>query len=77
MAVIAFLLHVPDRDTTRIPIKAKLAQLDALGTTFLLPGVVCLLLALQWGGLTYPVGLLSSPRSDLFLTSYSGTMAVS
>ncbi|KAI1776008.1 putative MFS aflatoxin efflux pump [Hypoxylon cercidicola] len=54
MFVIAFLLHVPDRETTKISVKAKLAQLDALGTTFLIPGVVCLLLALQWGGLTYP-----------------------
>ncbi|KAI0379851.1 putative MFS aflatoxin efflux pump [Hypomontagnella monticulosa] len=54
MAVIAFLLHVPDRETTKIPTKAKFAQLDALGTALLVPGVVCLLLALQWGGLTYP-----------------------
>ncbi|KAI0129378.1 putative MFS aflatoxin efflux pump [Hypoxylon sp. NC0597] len=54
MLVIAFLLHVPDRKTTKISTKAKLAQLDALGTALLIPGVVCLLLALQWGGLTYP-----------------------
>ncbi|KAI1377468.1 putative MFS aflatoxin efflux pump [Hypoxylon crocopeplum] len=54
LAVIAFLLHVPNRETTKLSVKAKLAQLDALGTTFLVPGVVCLLLALQWGGLTYP-----------------------
>ncbi|XDG01864.1 hypothetical protein ABKA04_001479 [Annulohypoxylon sp. FPYF3050] len=53
MFVIAFLLHVPDRKTTKIPTKAKVAQLDAIGTTLLIPGVVCLLLALQWGGLTY------------------------
>ncbi|OTA61029.1 putative MFS aflatoxin efflux pump [Hypoxylon sp. EC38] len=54
MLVIAFLLHVPDRKTTKISTKAKLAQLDALGTALLIPGVVCLLLALEWGGLTYP-----------------------
>ncbi|KAI0840307.1 putative MFS aflatoxin efflux pump [Hypoxylon sp. FL0890] len=54
MLVIAFLLHVPDRKTTKISTKAKLAQLDALGTAVLIPGVVCLLLALEWGGLTYP-----------------------
>lgn len=65
MFVIAFLLHVPDREATRISVKAKLAQLDALGTTFLIPGVVCLLLALQWGGLTYPV---RPPSPLLFLT---------
>lgn len=32
--------------------KEKLFQLDPLGTTFLLPCLVCLLLALQWGGTT-------------------------
>ena len=30
--------------------KEKLFQLDPLGTFFLLPCLVCLLLALQWGG---------------------------
>ncbi|KAL8717164.1 MAG: hypothetical protein Q9225_005574 [Loekoesia sp. 1 TL-2023] len=31
-----------------------LAQFDILGTLFFLPGVICLLIALQWGGSTYP-----------------------
>ncbi|KAK3370352.1 putative MFS multidrug transporter [Podospora didyma] len=50
---IAFLLQVPERDTTKVPLKEKILQLDLYGTTALLPGVVCLLLALQWGGLEY------------------------
>ncbi|KAI0024401.1 major facilitator superfamily domain-containing protein [Xylariomycetidae sp. FL0641] len=50
---ISFLLKVPDREETKIPIKAKLSQLDAAGTAVLIPGVVSLLLALQWGGTTY------------------------
>lgn len=54
MAFIFLLLQVPDRDTTKVSLVKKLAQLDGLGTTALLPGTVCLLLALQWGGLTYP-----------------------
>ncbi|PMD40983.1 putative MFS aflatoxin efflux pump [Hyaloscypha variabilis F] len=33
--------------------RAQLSQLDPLGTLFFLPGIVCLLLALQWGGSTY------------------------
>ena len=55
MLVIAFSLKVPDRDTTKLPWAKKLSQLDTLGTAVLVPGVVCLLLALQWGGQTYAV----------------------
>ncbi|KZF24112.1 putative MFS aflatoxin efflux pump [Xylona heveae TC161] len=53
MVVIAMCLRVPERETTKLPWTEKLLQLDALGTTALLPGMVCLLLALQWGGQTY------------------------
>lgn len=55
MVVIALCLKVPDRDTTKLPFIEKFSQLDVIGTTFLIPGVVCLLLALQWGGQTYTV----------------------
>ncbi|KAL8795402.1 MAG: hypothetical protein Q9195_002143 [Heterodermia aff. obscurata] len=34
--------------------KERMAQLDIPGTLFFIPGVVCLLVALQWGGSTYP-----------------------
>ncbi|KAL1881855.1 hypothetical protein Daus18300_000908 [Diaporthe australafricana] len=54
MVFIFFILQVPDRETTRLPRREKLAQLDPIGLTLLLPGVICLLLALQWGGLEYP-----------------------
>ena len=54
MVFILFLLKIPDRETTRLPRREKLAQLDPIGLTLLLPGVICLLLALQWGGLEYP-----------------------
>lgn len=50
---IFFLLHIPDRDTTHLPTKQKLAQLDGLGLITLLGGIVCLLLALEWGGTAY------------------------
>ncbi|KAF3361336.1 hypothetical protein VdG1_00945 [Verticillium dahliae VDG1] len=50
---IFLLLNIPDRDSTKLPLKSKVSQLDLLGTGALMPGVVCLLLALQWGGSTY------------------------
>ncbi|EXK23832.1 hypothetical protein FOMG_19412 [Fusarium oxysporum f. sp. melonis 26406] len=53
MAFIFLLLNVPDRGSTKLPLKSKVSQLDLLGTGALMPGVVCLLLALQWGGSTY------------------------
>ncbi|OJJ67630.1 hypothetical protein ASPBRDRAFT_135321 [Aspergillus brasiliensis CBS 101740] len=53
LVVVFFLLHVPARPTTDAPLKAKLQQLNALGMVALIPGVVCLCLALQWGGTTY------------------------
>lgn len=55
MVAIFFFLKVPNRDTSKLPWTQKLSHLDATGTAFLVPGVVCLLLALQWGGQTYAV----------------------
>jgi Fungal trichothecene efflux pump (TRI12) len=37
-----------------VPIRRQIIRLDPLGTTLFLPGVTCFLLALQWGGTTYP-----------------------
>ncbi|KAK4193046.1 major facilitator superfamily domain-containing protein [Podospora australis] len=50
---IGLLLQMPDRETTKLPLKEKILQMDILGTCALLPGTVALLLALQWGGLEY------------------------
>lgn len=38
----------------QLPLMAKLKQMDFLGATLLVAAVSCLLLALQWGGATYP-----------------------
>lgn len=53
MLAIVFFLKEPHRDTTQGPLKEKLKQLDFFGTSLLVPGVICMLLALQWGGQTY------------------------
>jgi MFS family permease len=57
VAILAILLFLkdPDRETTKGPLGEKLKQLDFLGTALLVPGVICMLLSLQWGGQTYSV----------------------
>ena len=53
-------------------VRQKLSQLDLLGTALFLPGVVCLLLALQWGGSTYQ---WSNPRIIALLALF-GTLMI-
>ena len=55
MVIIFFCLKVPHHDTTKVTWKEKISQLDIPGTTVLIGCVVCLILALQWGGQTYNV----------------------
>lgn len=73
MVFIFFLLQIPDRPSAKIPFKDKLRQLNVLGLLALLPGVVCLCLALQWGGTTYAVSrawaFFYSPFFSFFLAS--------
>lgn len=65
--LVVLLLHVPDRPSTHMPWKDKLRQLNALGLLVLIPGVICLCLALQWGGTTYAVrfqhSVVTCPRA--------------
>jgi MFS family permease len=75
MVITALTLKVPDRAETKLPTREKLAGLDAVGTTVLIPGVVCLLLALQWGGTTYAVSHLPlTMKCFKMLRIYSGTI---
>lgn len=56
MAVILFFaLKLPAAATERKKesLKTNLGKLDPIGTAVFLPAIVCLLLALQWGGTTY------------------------
>ena len=53
MVIIFFILKVQDPRDVGLPLADKLKQLDPIGTLFFLPSVICLLLALQWGGSTY------------------------
>lgn len=53
IAALVFLLHLPPQDKD-VCLRQQIIRLDPLGTLMFLPGIVCLLLALQWGGSTYP-----------------------
>ncbi|KAJ5697000.1 MFS general substrate transporter [Penicillium majusculum] len=53
MVFIAFCLKIPKQDTAKVSWREKLLQLDFFGTTLLVGGIVCLILALQWGGQAY------------------------
>lgn len=55
LIVRAFTIKVPNSKTVTLSTKEKLLQLDPLGALCLIPGVICLVLALQWGGQQYAV----------------------
>ena len=48
-----FFLESPKQPQKQAPVKEHIMRLDPLGTFFFVPSVVCLILALQWGGSTY------------------------
>jgi len=53
-AFIIFFLPALKQRMKKRTIMEQIAQFDLLGTICFLPGVITLLLALQWGGSTYP-----------------------
>ncbi|PLB33548.1 MDR family MFS transporter [Aspergillus candidus] len=53
---IILFFKTPKSIKTKTTLKNTLSQLDLLGNLFFLPGVICVLLALQWGGTKYPWG---------------------
>ncbi|TVY29913.1 Efflux pump, partial [Lachnellula hyalina] len=52
VAIILFILKTPPSKNTDT-LKQQIVKLDPLGSLVFLPAIVCLLLALQWGGTTY------------------------
>ncbi|KAI1799957.1 major facilitator superfamily protein [Daldinia bambusicola] len=56
MIVTALILHLPNQklDAKATGWVEKVKQLDPIGNLIFLPGIVCLILALQWGGTVYP-----------------------
>jgi len=54
MVVLIFILQIPGATNRNTPWRQQINQLDPIGTFLFICGIVCLLLALQWGGSTYP-----------------------
>ncbi|KAI9861360.1 MAG: hypothetical protein M1813_005257 [Trichoglossum hirsutum] len=53
--VIVFILKIPREDNAEgKSIRERILDLDLVGASILIPTVICLLLALQWGGTKYP-----------------------
>lgn len=53
MIAIFFFLHIRGQIKQGNSFREKMMRLDILGTGTLIPAVICLLLALQWGGTEY------------------------
>jgi hypothetical protein len=55
IAVILLFLRLPNKnDHSGASIFSRIKQLDLIGASLLIPAIICLLLALQWGGNKYP-----------------------
>ncbi|KAF2183553.1 MFS general substrate transporter [Zopfia rhizophila CBS 207.26] len=69
VTLLVLILRLPKKkeEEGRIPLRQQLRKLDPLGTALFLPSVVCLLLALQWGGTTYS---WSNPRIIALMTLF-------
>lgn len=57
IAVILWVLRIPrGSNISGIPLWKRIGELDLMGASLLIPSIVCLILALQWGGNVYPWG---------------------
>ncbi|KAI5205377.1 putative major facilitator superfamily transporter [Aureobasidium subglaciale] len=54
LVAVFFFFSNPERKHTNMTFREKIKQIDILGAFLLICAIVCLLLALQWGGTTYP-----------------------
>ncbi|CAD0107304.1 unnamed protein product [Aureobasidium uvarum] len=54
LVAVFFFFENPERRHTNMTTKEKIKQIDLLGAFLLICAIVCLLLALQWGGTKYP-----------------------
>ena len=53
VGIAIFFNSPPRKNEESIGFRKRFKQFDPIGTTFFIPGIICLLLALQWGGSKY------------------------
>ncbi|KAL4890272.1 major facilitator superfamily domain-containing protein [Aspergillus ambiguus] len=78
IAIVLSILRLPSKNQPLSqPLFGRIKELDLIGASILIPAIVCLLLALQWGGNQYPwnnsriIGLFIGFGLMLFLTVYT------
>ncbi|KIW99543.1 uncharacterized protein Z518_11282 [Rhinocladiella mackenziei CBS 650.93] len=67
LAVVLF-LHIESPKHEKLTIIAQIKRVDPIGIFFFIPSMVCLILALQWGGSTYS---WSAPKIIALLVTFS------
>ena len=73
MVMIFLLFHLDTPSKEQSPFWSQLKRLDPLGLLFFVPSMVCLVLALQWGGSAYP---WSAPRIIGLLVVFAVTFVI-
>ena len=63
-ALVFTFLSTPSQTSSNKTLKEKIKQFNAIGLLALLPSVICLCLALQWGGTLYEVSCRTQLCSD-------------
>lgn len=53
LVIVTLVLHIPAQKFEKLTPKQRLLSLDPIGTAVFFPSIICLLLALQWGGVVY------------------------
>ncbi|KAF2236944.1 MFS general substrate transporter [Viridothelium virens] len=72
MAMLLF-LHLESPPREQLSLLNQLKRLDPLGLFFFIPSMICLILALQWGGSTYP---WSAPQIIGLLVTFAITFVM-
>ncbi|OCK74400.1 putative aflatoxin efflux pump [Lepidopterella palustris CBS 459.81] len=70
---ILFLLNIPSPKHEKLTAIAQIKNLDPLGFFFFAPSMLCLILALQWGGSTYP---WSAPKIIGLVVTFAVLLAI-